>query len=135
MKKILFLIVCLALMSLACLQTAMVSDPLQTGTATPAVENVKESLEPTAGEIGLDTPATNTQATRPAELSCAKVIAIKALHLRASGSDKAAVVAWLENGDMVQMKSTADPDWWFVEYAGMMGYARSEYLEEVECVS
>ena len=133
MKKIIVLFTCLALMSLACLQTAMVADgPVQTGTATTAV-NVKEILEPTVGESGLDTPATSTQATRPTELTCARVIAIKALHLRASGSDTAAGVAWLENGDLVQVNATADPDWWFVEYAGMMGYARAAYLEESEC--
>jgi hypothetical protein len=65
--------------------------------------------------------------------ACAVVIADEALHLRAWADEDARVIAWLLNGEVVQVDRKSDPDWWLVSRGYDLGFARSMYLEEVEC--
>lgn len=128
MKKIFVLILCLALMSLACLQTAMVGGPVQAGIATPAGENVKEILEPTE----TITPSLSLKGEEAQK--CAKVIAIESLNMRVGASENELIVTWLKNGEQVQVIDQLDPKWWRIDAQGVVGFARSVYLQEVECV-
>ena len=127
MKKIIYLLLGLSLLSLACLQTAMVNGPVQTGTAK-AAEFVTQipSMEVSGG---LDTPA----ATRPPEFSCAQVIASRALNVRFGASDRDLVLTWLISGEVVRVVDRSDRDWWKIERDGVIGFARSRYLQESEC--
>jgi len=112
MKKMIVLFMCLALMSLACLQTAMPAGAVQMGTAT-----------------GDPAP------TQSAEIVCARVIAVKALNVRFGASEQEDVMTWLRSGEVVQVLDQSDRDWWKIERDGVIGFARSVYLEEVECES
>lgn len=71
--------------------------------------------------------------TDPPAGMCAEVIAEKALHLRKGPSEKDIVLTWLFNGDVVQVISKRDPDWWRIDASGVTGYARAKYLKEREC--
>jgi uncharacterized protein YgiM (DUF1202 family) len=119
------MILCLAFLSLACLQTAepMVTYPADTpgpalSTVSPvATENVKEFLATSANEGAI----------------CALVIAEEALHLRKGPSEKDIVLTWLDRGDLVRVIDQSDGDWWFIEHAGVSGYARATYLTIGDC--
>src|SRR5258706_2085369 len=125
MKKILILIFCLALMSLACLQTTVVA------------QNVSVTASPTF--VKVQVPVIVTVTLTPAlclkgeGATCARVIAIEALNVRFGASDKDVVFAWLKSGELVQVLDQSDSNWWFIEHDGFSGYVRSSYLEEVEC--
>jgi hypothetical protein len=121
MKKTIVLILCLAFFSLACLQTVVVAQVAPTGTnAARFVTTLTPALSPKGEGV---TP------TRPSKLSCARVIAIEALHMRQGANENAVVLAWLVNGEVVRVVDRSDGDWWFIEHAGVYGYARSVYLE------
>jgi len=125
MKKITLALLCLALTSLACLQTAVVAQDIKVTTSPTFVKVQVLVAEPTSTEV----------ATAAAEGQiCARVVAIEALHLRTGANEHAIVLTWLKNGDVVQVIDQSDGDWWFVESStGRSGYARSVYLQESEC--
>jgi uncharacterized protein YgiM (DUF1202 family) len=129
MKKIIMLIMCLALMSLACLESAAVVNQPSAVSGDVVTATAVESIVPTVTK-GLDTPA----ATRPAKVSCAKVIASDALNLRMQASEQSRILAWLKNNDVVVVVDTSNADWWFVQSAVLSGYVRSVYLQKSECV-
>lgn len=127
MKKMYSLILCLAFLSLACLGSGAagsldVSGEVNTAPASPMVSA-------TADEV----PQNVTTTLIPDE-RCAVVIASEALHLRELPSEMARVLTWLKRGDVVQVVSIANMQWTHVRFEGFEGFARSVYLENVECV-
>lgn len=127
MKKISFLLLCLAFFSLACMSmagAASIDDAAPVGTSSTLTN-------PSA------TADTETQTMAPTETQaqrCAVVVADEALHLRGSASESGDVLTWLNHDDVVQLVSDSDPNWWHVRFEGFEGFARSAYLVESECV-
>lgn len=125
MKKILLTILVLALASMACLSTG------STAIESPAPEQVTTRLIATEETSEPATVAEPTQTSTP--ILCAVVVAPDALHLRNSASLDAGVLIWLRSGEMVQVVDDSNPDWWRVRSAKAEGYARSAFLDVVEC--
>jgi uncharacterized protein YgiM (DUF1202 family) len=130
MKKILFLILALALMSLACLESAAVSNQ-------PAVISEKQTTAavtdmPTA-DVSIATLTPSPSPKKQGE-TCARVIASDALNLRMESNEQSRILAWLKNNDVVIVVDTSNADWWYVESPLMSGYVRSSYLQKSECV-
>lgn len=125
MKKY-FLLVILSIMSLGCLQTVVLAEQVALATSTHVATS-------TLAVSGLDAPATSTQATRPAVIKCAVVVANEALHVRAEPNENALVLAWLKHGDQVKVISTANADWWLIKVGSVIGFARAIYLEQSAC--
>ena len=128
MKKLILFIGCLALLSLACLQTVAVADqiPVSTATHSTATTSPVHVAKATSTIVAM-APG------RHAEQGCAVVTAIEALHVRQGTSERTIILAWLRNGDVVHVVDQSDGDWWFIEHAGKSGYARSTYLKAKEC--
>jgi hypothetical protein len=125
MKKTTVLILCLAFLSLACLETSAAIAPETMITAAISVTEVmKVTAEPTSTEIVIGAAAPRT---------CARVIAIEALHLRSAPSETGRILTWLKNDDIVVVVDRSNADWWRIESAVMNGYVRSIYLQESEC--
>jgi uncharacterized protein YgiM (DUF1202 family) len=124
MKRLTLFLLCLAFMSLACLQSA--ADLEQDPTSTPAP--TKENLVLAADQV-LKQDATRTAAPR----KCAVIIADEALHLRATASERSAHLAYMRSGVVVKLISARDPDWWLVQYGVKVGYARAKYMREEKC--
>lgn len=125
MNRLTILIICLALTSLACLQTvgAVAPESSVITVTAPATSTLVHVAEPTLTKV----------ATAAAPL-CAVVSANKALHLRREANERAVVLAWLMHGDVVRVVPAGQSgDWWFIEHEGVYGYARSKYLQEGEC--
>jgi len=125
MKKGYLIFMCLALASLACLQPVardgieqafMVTEQV---TATPA-----RTLSPSPSPL----PSPGWRGDR-----CARVVAIEALHVRIDANERAVVLTWLRNGDVVKVIDQVNADWWRIEREGVSGYARSKYLEIGDC--
>jgi len=125
MKKTIVLFLCLAFFSLACLSTMAVVE-----TAPVATETVK-LVRPTVADI-VPRPSEVLMATATAA-TCARVIAVDALHLRKGPSEKDIVLAWLKHGQVVVIVDQRDADWWHIESGVYSGYVRSSYLQESEC--
>jgi hypothetical protein len=125
MKKITIVILCLALISLACVQT---SGPYW----TPGPETATATATATQ-YLRIGQTLTKTPTATPAPQICAVVVAIEALHVRIEPDENAGNLTWLKNGDVVNVLDQADADWWFIERDGLSGYARSIYLKESEC--
>jgi uncharacterized protein YgiM (DUF1202 family) len=126
-KKALSILICLALVSLACLQSAVVADGggkpttsptpvMQTSTSSPVVDISPSSPASPVGRGSL----------------CAQVIASKALNLRKGASEHTQILAWLRNGDQVQVIGV-DGDWSMIDASGVIGYVRSLYLQKSDC--
>ncbi len=126
MKKILLTILCLAFVSLACLSTsgAVIESPEPVILAT-RLEASQSTSEP------IDLVGESPTMAAPV---CARVVAIAALNLRRSASSKAVVLAWLQFSNVVQVLDQSNAEWWRVRFDGVEGFARSSYLEQVECV-
>lgn len=125
----LFLLV-LALASLACLETAVLTESAPSAAVTPPLtESSLRSQEPESGAVYQLVP---TEEARPDPI-CATVTANKALHLRAEPSEKSRVITWLYAGQVVRI-IRKESDWWMVEAGSIVtGYARADYLKESEC--
>lgn len=127
MKKIIISVLCLAFFSLACLSTAAAGDldvSGEVGTA-PALTNTPATVDPVRETIS---------PTLVTVQRCAVVIASEALHLRSGASESSAVLTWLKRGGVVQVVSDSYPNWTRVRFEGFEGFARSIYLQELECV-
>ncbi len=119
-RKTISILICLALMSLACLQTAMVANaPSEIATQTVAIRE------------NTITPTTPTHET-PAQI-CARVIAAQSVNLRSGPSEHAQWLMWLLRGDLVRVVDQSNADWWKVEIDDVTGYVRSAYVGEREC--
>lgn len=116
------------LASLACLESAAVSNQPSAISTQPSMINTQALASSTTQPTLTKTPtAVDDQRT------CAQVIAIEALHLRAEPNEHAEILTWLKYGDQVQVISRSNVDWWLVHVGELVGYARSIYLEESEC--
>jgi uncharacterized protein YgiM (DUF1202 family) len=125
MKRISVLILCLALASLACLQSSTIAEEtaMPDATISPLITGAPVQLQtltnvPTAG------------AWFP---TCAVVIAETALNLRSEMSDQSGILTRMNHGDVVRVLGKSDAGWWLVVYESYLGYARSIYLEERTC--
>jgi uncharacterized protein YgiM (DUF1202 family) len=125
MKKTIVLLLCLALVSLACVSTALsaVSSSTDEPTGTPARDPAP------AGAVYWMTEPIETRTLQV----CAVVIADQALHLRNGPNIDAEVLGYLMRGDVVKVISDLDSNWSRVRSGTVEGYARGEYLEESEC--
>lgn len=127
MKQLYKLFLCLAVVSLACLSTAA-------GSSLPAVDEPAPSQVSTMGAVATDEAPLTMEPTLVTDRSCAVVIAAESLHLRGGASESAEVLTWLNRGVVVELVNNSDPDWWRVRFEGFEGFARSVYLQNVECV-
>jgi len=125
MKKLCMFILCLALVSLACLDTsaAMV--------LTAAPSQMPTRFEVTAFSTAAVVEALPTM-TLPAQL-CAVVVADEAVHLRGFSGISSRIIGFLNAGDVVQVVSRNNADWWQVKHGEAVGFARSSYLKIVDC--
>lgn len=103
-----------ALLNLACLTNAMVTAEAVT-IATPTHST--------------PTLAASATATFRADV-CALVVADDRLYLRDRASGN--VIAWLKHDDQVTVISNQG-NWWKIKTVSKTGYARSTYLQIVEC--
>ncbi len=125
MKKLIMISLTLVLASLACLQPAAIAEPVITATS-PTFVKVAEDPAGAVYEVPLIIETRESQ-------SCAEVIAIQSLHLRAGPSEGDLVLTWLKHGDVLKVIDQANSGWWLVDFNGRTGYARSIYLRESEC--
>lgn len=125
MKRTIFCFLALILSTLACLSPSAAA-VVATGNPTPdlAIDTVPPPVG--AGELVDLAPVGVAE-------RCAKVIAAASLHLRSDATEHSRSLAFLVHGQMVQLISDLDPDWWLLENAGVVGYARSKYLELTAC--
>jgi len=126
-KKTISILIYLAFLSLACLQTAIVANDL-----TPGAESISTStFRPISGSATVQ----NLPSASPTEpfFTCAQVIASKALNLRKGASEHTQIITWLRNGDQVRVISV-DGDWWMIDAGGTIGYVRSMYLAQGDCL-
>jgi uncharacterized protein YgiM (DUF1202 family) len=126
MKKMIMFILCLALLSLACLETS--SAVIPTAELTEVATRSKTMAMSTAPAMVQITIVTAESVT------CATVIADTAQNLRVRADLFSLVLAWLNNGDVVQVIGQSNADWWHVKRGDDIGFARSIFLEVVECV-
>lgn len=66
------------------------------------------------------------------ETRCATVTAAEALHIRASPSEKAAVIGYLHNGEIVSLVDSRG-QWWKIDTRTEQGWSKAEFLKESEC--
>lgn len=111
--------------ALACLQTASPAPEYLTEiapvTSSPVI--AAQTEEPAGAVVWVSTPARR----------CVRVIAAEALWLRTGESEHTTSIGYLTSGEVVTLISDVDPDWWLVSRAGSLGYARSSFLELIEC--
>jgi len=126
-KRLVVVLISLALMSLACLQSARISTA-QAVTMAPTFATQTQTVTP------IPTFPLQGEGAAPVEL-CALVIAEEALNVREGLSVHSQILTWLNSGDVVRVLDQSNADWWRIEHAGVSGYTRSIFLEEKECIS
>jgi len=62
---------------------------------------------------------------------CARVTALESLHLRAQPNERARVLAYLKNGELVRVVTFGQ--WWKIDTNHGPGYANARYMELSEC--
>ena len=122
MKTIVLFLSCLALASLACLQTAEPFVTYPADTPTP----ISDSTTVPAAAVASPTSAN-------AKRLCALVIADEALHLRAKRTERSRALDYLMNGEQVTVIDPAGRWWKIQTHNGKVGYANAKYLQEGEC--
>lgn len=130
-KQTISILICLALMSLACLQTAMVAQDGGGETATPVVSVTSDGRAPTHPyrAPGVSQPGEGDQSPE----RCAVVVASRSLNLRDGANEHAQIVDWLKRGDLVRVIDQSDPEWWGIVFGNLSGFVKAEYLAEREC--
>lgn len=115
-KPLLFLL-CLVLVSQSCLTTTepFVTYPAETPTA------VRSTVVPRASV----TPSPSA--------ACAVIKADDALHLRKGAGVDSRVLAFMKSGEVVELISSTNAEWWLIKRGELVGYARSKYMEKREC--
>lgn len=66
------------------------------------------------------------------ETRCAQVTAAEALHIRTGPSEKATVIGYLHNGDVVSLIDSRH-SWWKIATMTAQGWSKAEFLKESEC--
>jgi hypothetical protein len=126
-KAIIFLIIFLAFVGLnAC------------SAAVPVVTELAAASTPIATDLPATEPAAEVLAvieapSTKAKPVCAVISADEALHLRQDPDPHGLVLAFMRSGEVVRLLSTANADWWLIQREGVIGYARSRYLNEAPC--
>ena len=123
MKPITILLVILSLASLACLQTAAISNSATTPAPANTPVEYAYGAEPESGAV-FEVP---TKAR-----TCATVTAIFSLTLREEPNEKSNAIYWLPAKTNVLVIGTVGA-WWQVSADGYTGYAKADYLQESEC--
>lgn len=118
MKRLIVFSLALVFVSLACVQSATLAEPAPSPTVT----------EISSGAVYWMPTVTALPKSR-----CARVTAPVSLHLRLQSNAGSHVIAYLLHGDIVTVIDKLESDWWLVDHVGVSGYARSKYLEIVEC--
>lgn len=121
--NIFFLVVLPALVGMACLQTAYPTATAPTDTPTKSIQEQPTTIPAAAALV-------QPVATKPA---CARVDADEALHLRQDPDPKSRVLAYMARGEVVKLLSTINADWWLIDRAGVVGFARAKYLKRASC--
>jgi len=125
MKKMIVAFLCLALVSLACLDSAA----LDLVSADQTIVATCMNLMATTADATADDHPTLTNAPQ----LCAAVIAETAENLRAGADLNARIIDHMKHGDVVQVINRDDSMWWRVAHDGREGFARSLYLQIAEC--
>lgn len=126
----------LAIAGLACLRTSPGEyiAPFPTSAVTVAVDEDPAGAVYEVDQYATAAPDLSLDAAgEGARESCAVVIAVVALHLRAGPSEGDIVLGWLRHGDRLRVLDRSYRDWWLVDFNGRTGYARSSYLADSEC--
>jgi hypothetical protein len=124
-KRISIFLIVLIIASLACMESvAPATDQSVVPSAEPTLTNV-----PAIHAVPAEPTLTNAVPLR----ICALEQAEQAENLRLDADPDAKIITQLLHGDVVYVISQADPNWWFVESEARVGYARSLYLEIVDC--
>lgn len=118
-------ILCLALISLACLDTSM--SAVASAQPSQVATRINTLPAPTA-----TASAVETAAPMAAQL-CAVVVADSAQNLRGFADVRSRILAHLRNGDQVQVLGQSNADWWQVKRGEDIGFARSIYLKQTRC--
>lgn len=126
MKRMYLILLVLAIAGLACTKTAT-----STTTSTTALANAAPTL--TNGEGAGAAAAEIDHLVEASPQICARVTAEEALHLREIADPGAPVLAYLGHGDLVRVITADDANWWRVEWGGLVGWARSSFLERADC--
>lgn len=126
MKKIIVLLIVLALASLACLDIVNIANPVS---GPIAGTSATLTNEPTAGATGFDSPS----ATQTSKKICARVTAETAVNVRPAAAASGGVMTWLNAGDVVYVTDRSDSDWWLVHRSDVVGFVRSIYLQIGGC--
>lgn len=136
MKRLILISLTLAVASLACLQTAVISET-PSEAADPVFAMPTEAPAGAVYEVGdgltLTPSLSLTGEGEGAPRICAVVVAEISLHLRGDASAGAAVLDWLERGEVVRVIDRSGGEWWLVQVNGLTGYVRAKYLEERGC--
>lgn len=136
MKKLILISLILAAVSLACLETSAIAEPVGpifAATFYAPTENPAGAVYEIGDDLTLTPPLSLQGEGDGARRSCAVVIAEESLHLRGGPSEDDIVLTWLLHGEVVQVIDKTDLNWWLVDFNGRTGYARAMYLEERTC--
>lgn len=126
MNRMIIMFLCLAFASLACLETS--SNELPTAALTAVATRTEKMATDTAPAMVKAAP------TEFVTEICAVVIADTAQNLRSGAGSDQRILTQLAHGEEVQVIGQSNADWWHVKRGGDIGFARSIYLEVVECV-
>lgn len=116
---------CLALLSLACLETS--SNAIATEQITEVATRTEKMAINTAPAMVKISTVTDVPDI------CAVVTADTAQNLRSGAGSDQRILTQLAHGEEVQVIGQSDPDWWHVKRGGDIGFARSIFLEVVRC--
>ena len=92
---------------------------VQTSATSPAIP--KLTSEPDSGAVFIQIVP-----------RCATVTASEALHIRARPSEKAEVIGYLHNGEVVIVMRSGGA-WWKIDTGIVQGYSKARFLQESEC--
>lgn len=125
MKRILIAILCLAFMSLACLQTSLQGNAQTyhertTVSADALLETPTSRLAEIRIEIWTETP----------ELTCGVIVAANAVNLREFPTEHSRVLTWLISAEKVTVIQFGT--WWKVMAGEYIGYVKADYIRECE---
>ena len=125
MKKMTIFFLCLALISLACLETS--SAVISTTEPAKVATRIEEVATFAAPAMVTTTP------TEFVTRICARVVAARSLNLRIDAGTSAEVIGDLWLADVVTVLDRENAEWWHVKRGDDIGFARSIFLEEVRC--
>ncbi len=97
------------------------------------VENNGSSISSTETVTPGVTAAPSIEAPAEEQNNCAEVRWAEVLNLRQGPGVENPVIAWMVEGEQVEILQGGAADWWRVRFGDVEGWARSKYLALVEC--